>query len=63
MQMHSMNNLKLMNMNNYELKELTLIRWENEMLILKIAKLEKQIGELELRVRNQTTELKQLQSV
>ena len=50
-------------MNNYELKELTLIRWENEMLILKIAKLEKEIGELELRLRKQTSELKELQSV
>ena len=36
---------------NYELKQAILDKWERDMLIEKIVKLEKRIGELELQLR------------
>lgn len=36
---------------NYELKQAILNKWEKDMLIEKITKLEKRIGELELQLR------------
>ena len=42
-------------MNNYELKQGILDKMENELLIEKIMKLEKKIGELEAEIRYEKT--------
>jgi hypothetical protein len=47
-----------MTKNNYTINQEYLIRIENELLIERIAKLEKQLGEQEKEIKNLKTELK-----